>query len=340
MANFVHPGCPMIDPEIHRREALRRLSLLTLSAAAPALLVGCDNADSAPQSNAGVVPEPVDSTGPAFVPPDPEDERRLLAWVSALRSEGFADSSRPLGEAAIRVGELAAGTPYVAYTLEEYIEAGGSPARTEPLTATLTRFDCVSLVEACLAVARVARSTDQPHWDDFAFALERMRYRGGNRRGYSSRLHYFSEWMTDNEDRGLVRILGQELGGETDDRNLRFMTANAGEYPALQFPEVLEEIGEMEQTLDDSPRWVIPTPEIVDAAPQIQTGDILAFATAIDGLDVTHAAFAYRDADDVLRVLHAPLSGGVVEITDSTLPNYVRAINRSTGILIARPLDG
>jgi hypothetical protein len=40
----------------------------------------------------------------------------------------------------------------------------------------------------------------------------------------------------------------------------------------------------------------------------------------------------------VLRVLHAPLSGGVVEVTDDTLPAYVAAIGLSTGILVARPL--
>jgi hypothetical protein len=65
---------------------------------------------------------------------------------------------------------------------------------------------------------------------------------------------------------------------------------------------------------------------------------VLAFATAIEGLDVTHSAFAYRDAAGVLRVLHAPLSGGAVEISRGTLPEYVGAIRRSTGIVVARPL--
>jgi len=53
---------------------------------------------------------------------------------------------------------------------------------------------------------------------------------------------------------------------------------------------------------------------------------------------VTHTAFAYRDREGILRVLHAPLSGGEVEITRATLPEYVAAIRRSTGILVARPL--
>jgi hypothetical protein len=55
-------------------------------------------------------------------------------------------------------------------------------------------------------------------------------------------------------------------------------------------------------------------------------------------LDVTHAAFAYRDASNVLRVLHAPLSGGSVEVSALELPDYVAAIKRSTGILVARPI--
>ena len=79
-------------------------------------------------------------------------------------------------------------------------------------------------------------------------------------------------------------------------------------------------------------------------------------ATRLEGLDrdfrsglascerrelvTSHAAFAYRDTAGVLRVLHAPLSGGVVEVTSSTLHDYVRAIRRATGILIARPLPG
>jgi hypothetical protein len=83
---------------------------------------------------------------------------------------------------------------------------------------------------------------------------------------------------------------------------------------------------------------VIPTARIPEVAGRIETGDVLAFATAIPGLDVTLAAFAYRGPNEILRVLHAPLSGGVVEVTRVTLPQYVAAIRRSTGILIARPL--
>jgi hypothetical protein len=269
--------------------------------------------------------------------PDP-GRRRLEQWVAALRSERLATPAAPLGGAAVRVGRLAAGTPYQPGTLEAYLREGGSPQSREPLTLALTHFDCVTLVESCLAVARTAPGAEAPTWERFGHEIERMRYRGGERGSYATRLHYFSEWITDGASRGLVRDLGGELGGVADDRPLRFMTEHRTSYPALADDTVVEQIAAIERGLDGRPRRVVPTDRIAAVADRIETGDVLAFATAISGLDVTHSAFACRTEDGVLRVLHAPLSGGVVEVTRSTLPEYVAAIRRSTGILVARPL--
>jgi hypothetical protein len=198
----------------------------------------------------------------------------------------------------------------------------------------------VSLVEACLAVARVADDEAPPSWERFGREIERMRYRGGQRGSYTSRLHYFSEWITDGARRGLLRDRSAELGGVEDARPLRFMTEHRSSYPALADAEAFREIAAMERRLDGHPRRVLPTARIPEVAERIESGDVLAFATAIPGLDVTHAAFAYRDAHGTLRVLHAPLSGGVVEVSRAPLPQYVAAIRRSTGILVAQPLAG
>ncbi|MEO8562698.1 MAG: N-acetylmuramoyl-L-alanine amidase-like domain-containing protein [bacterium] len=265
-----------------------------------------------------------------------EDLTRLTRWTATLRSEGLQRASALFGRATARAGELAIGTPYEANTLEAYLRAGGSASAREPLTASLTRFDCVTLVESSLSVARVARAGGAPTWERFEREIERMRYRGGSRGSYPSRLHYFSEWIADGERRGLVRDLGGALGGIEDTRPLRFMTEHRGSYVALADDGVFKAIGEMERGLDDRPRRVIPTAKIAEVSDGIQTGDVLAFATAIPGLDVTHAAFAYRDETGTLRVLHAPLSGGAVEVSKATLPDYVAALRRSTGILVAR----
>ena len=67
-------------------------------------------------------------------------------------------------------------------------------------------------------------------------------------------------------------------------------------------------------------------------------GDVLAFGTSISGLDVTHTGLAYRDGRGVLRVLHAPLSGGVVQVSRGTLAQYVAGLRGCTGILAVRSL--
>jgi cell wall-associated NlpC family hydrolase len=268
---------------------------------------------------------------------DPDLER-LNAWVGVLRAARLSRATVPVGLAAIRVGELAAGSPYQAGSLDEYLSRGGRPTDLEPLVLSLSHFDCVTLVESCLAVARVAARYAKPSWERFGQEIQRMRYRGGQRLDYSSRLHYFSEWISDGQRRGLVRDLGLDLGAIPDSRPLRFMTEHRSSYPALADGEEFRHIQDIEQRLDDRPRQVIPTERIEEVADRIRSGDVLAFATETPGLDVSHAAFAHRGTDGVLRVLHAPLSGGVVEISRLTLPGYVKAIRHATGILVARPL--
>jgi hypothetical protein len=310
------------DQNLSRRDLLRNAALGAAALVFPAPLVACSR--GAP------------SREPRTESLDP-DRERLTRWTGKLQAEGLTRPETPPGRSAIRVGELAVGTPYEPFTLEAYLKGGGSPFQ-EPLTVSLTRFDCVTLVESCLAVARLAGKTGAVTWDQFGREIERMRYRGGERRGYTSRLHYFSEWITDGEKRGLVKDVGAELGGAEDARPLRFMTEHRAKYPGLADDGVFREIEAIERTISRHPRRVIPTKRIPEVVNRIETGDVLAFATEIPGLDVTHTAFAHRSADGILRVLHAPLSGGVVEVTRTTLPEYVAAIRRSTGILVARPL--
>jgi hypothetical protein len=305
----------MSEERLSRRELISRAGALAALVALPGTLAASSRGRSNP------------------------DEERLAAWVAALRNERLTSHDAPFGPAVIRAAALAIGTPYEAATLEAYLAAGGSP-RAEPLVASLTRFDCVTLVESAIAVARSASRPGTPAWSDFAREIERMRYRDGARSGYASRLHYFSEWIRHGEGSGLLTDLGRDLGGVPDTRPLRFMTEHRASYPALADDATFAEIGAMERRLDSAPRLVVPTAGIPAAADRIANGDILAFATTLPGLDVTHAAFAHRDGAGTLRVLHAPLSGGVVEITASTLTEYVAAIRGCSGILVARPARG
>src|SRR5215210_2282336 len=165
-----------MDPHFTRRSFLQRLAGVAAALGIPGPLLACNP-----------------SQHPA--PPD-QSRSRLAEWSRKLASEGLSRPEVPLGRRVSRVGELAGGSPYEPFTLDAYLRGGGSPAE-EPLTLSLTRFDCVTLVEACLAVSRVAGTEAFSSWDQFGGEVERMRYRDGRRKGYTSRLHYFSEWISD-----------------------------------------------------------------------------------------------------------------------------------------------
>jgi cell wall-associated NlpC family hydrolase len=69
----------------------------------------------------------------------------------------------------------------------------------------------------------------------------------------------------------------------------------------------------------------------------IQPGDILAFTTNQDGLDVAHVGLAVRERGR-LRLLHASRREGAVVVSAETLPAYLRRRGNFTGILVARAL--
>jgi hypothetical protein len=265
------------------------------------------------------------------------DLARFDGWTAELRTAQLTDRSIPLGIASARIAALAVGTPYEAHLLDAYLRRGDAPA-TEPLTLSLTRFDCNSFVESCVAVARAARVGGSPTWRGFGREVERMRYRSGLRGDYTTRLHYFSEWIADGDNRGLLRDVGFALGGVEDRRPLRFMTEHRDSYVALADDRVFKSMKEMEKRLDHVPRRVIPTARIAEVEDRIQNGDVIGFATNTPGLDVTHCAVAVRDSRGVLHAAHAPLAGGGVEVSKLALPEYVAQLRDASGIMVARPI--
>ena len=265
------------------------------------------------------------------------DIARFDGWTSDLRTAELTDRSVPLGLATARVAGLAVGTPYEAHLLDAYLRPGDGPV-TEPLTLSLTRFASNSFVESCVAVARAARVGGTPTWKGFGREVERMRYRAGLRGDYTTRLHYFSEWVADGDQRSLLRDIGFALGGVEDKRPLRFMTEHRDTYVALANDRVFKSVEEMEKRLDNVSRRVIPTARIAEVQDRIQNGDVIGFATNTPGLDVTHCAIAVRDKRGVLRVAQPSLNGGVVEVSRVSLPEYVAQLRDASGIMIARPI--
>ena len=106
----------------------------------------------------------------------------------------------------------------------------------------LEELDCVTFVGNVLALARFVQtvpdellvaSAGGPQQPLFSWLLQDIRYRGGVLEEYPSRLHYFSEWIGDNDKMGLVRDVSQELGGVAEDEPIDFMTTHPDAYRQL-----------------------------------------------------------------------------------------------------------
>ena len=196
----------------------------------------------------------------------------------------------------------------------------------------------MTFVEAVLAMGRGVAQQDYS-FDGYAQRLQAQRYRGTATPSYCARLHYFSEWIADNDRRGVVERVTAELGGERIDRTLSFMSEHREAYDRLADNDSLYTcIQDMEADLRaQNHAWhVIPQDEIGRVTDRIEAGDIIGLATDIEGLDIAHTALAFRGADGQLGLLHASLSGEVVVSPD--IQQYIQQIDHQIGIVVARPI--
>ena len=256
---------------------------------------------------------------------DEEMFRTKVEWADANRL-----SESPFGEIVGAIGRSFLDTPYVAHSLET--------SGAEELIVNLRAFDCVTFVESTLAIARCIR-TAKTSFNDFRRELQRLRYRNSVLDGYASRLHYFSDWIQDNEKKGVVKNISGELGGETHRKVLNFMSTHRSSYPQLHDEVVLKRIEHLETEISQRPLQIISRSVVAEAEPRMQTGDIVALATSMAGIDFSHTGLAVVSEERV-RYLHAPLSGGSVQLSPASLGEYVRQGTKSlTGISVVRPLD-
>lgn len=255
--------------------------------------------------------------------------KAIMAW-----DQGW--EALPMGESMVRIGLSFLGTTYVPGTLEVAGEEG--------VVVNLLQFDCVTFVENVLAIARFIRAvepeileTETQMREAYRGLLREIRYRGGRVDGYPSRLHYFSHWIQDNESRGLVREITQDLGGEMDPEAIDYMSQHPESYRQLMDPYNLGAIREIESWLSGQTRYKIFQEDLPARRDQIQNGDIIAITSTVPGLDVAHTGLAYWQGGE-LHLLHAPMVDDVVEVSRLPLAERIWRVDAQDGIRVVRPL--
>jgi hypothetical protein len=276
------------------------------------------------------IARPAPATGPDRDPnvfTGRETFDRLLALA---RDGGWSDL--PIGDRIGAVGMALRQTPYVDATLELY-------ADREVCSVNLRGLDCVTFFETALAFARMLRRggrTPEALLAEVAFT----RYRGGRLTDYASRLHYTSDWLFDNDRKGVARLITRELPGAARfAKRVSYMSTHPEAYRQLRASsDLVREIARLEAEINAREMDYLPKEKVAAAAPLLRTGDIVGVTTALAGLDCAHTGLCYRDPAGVVRFLHASTTRKAV-ILDGDLATYLARVSTHTGIMVARPLE-
>ncbi len=205
----------------------------------------------------------------------------------------------------------------------------------EQLVVNFRELDCTTYLENVVALSK-ALSNDSVTTDDFLKELENLRYRNGKLTDYSSRLHYFSDWIYENEKKGIVKNITAEIGGEKYNKTINFMSTHVDSYPALQAEtSLVEEIRKTENEINKRELFFIPETKIQQLEDQIQNGDLIAITTKIEGLDISHVGIAIH-LDNRLHLMHASSKAKKVVISDLPLAEMLMQSKYQSGIMVAR----
>ena len=221
------------------------------------------------------------------------------------------------------------GIPYCGGTLDVN--------ENESLVVRTDSVDCTTYVETVLAMY-LASKIEYGGYNDFKKALTKIRYRDGVIKGYSSRLHYFSDWVTDNEKKGILYEVTSRSNHSQRHFSINYMTKHSGLYRRLKEDSLsVNEMLCVEEKWKNYDMSYIPKELLKEHHNNIDicNGDILALTTNIDGLDVLHLGFAVW-VDGNIHLLHASSLYGRVVLDPMSLYEYLKDRNKHTGIRVIR----
>jgi Protein of unknown function (DUF1460) len=240
----------------------------------------------------------------------------------------------PIGDLMGKIAQELIGTPYQADTLEL------SPDR-EFCCVNLTALDCVTFFETTLAFARMLKKGGRTP-TDLVGEVSFMRYRGGVIGDYSSRLHYMSDWFSDNESKHVVILLSDLPGAERFTQKVSSMSSHpASSRQLVAHPELIAKIKHAETAINNRSLKFIPMDKIAAVEPLLKTGDVVAVCTSLAGLDVVHTGLVFRGDDGVAHFMDATSKKRSMKVTIEPGP-ISGALNWSknlTGAIFARPLE-
>ena len=225
------------------------------------------------------------------------------------------------------------GVPYVAHTLELNDK--------EQLVVNTRELDCTTLVETVTALTLCAQQGKKT-WNDYLTTLKTLRYRQGQLDGYTSRLHYFSDWIRDKQSMKIIKEIQSPNPPFTAVQrvNVNYMSTHPTAYKALKAqPELVPVIRQQEQSLNTVKARYIPKSALRRSTKALRQavhdGDIIAITCNKKGLDIAHLGFAVWKKDG-LHLLNASMIHKKVVEEPMTFYQYLQKHPSHTGIRVLR----
>lgn len=259
--------------------------------------------------------------GVVYLQKDKEIAEKVLKQFRAEKNISTA-------ELVMKIGLFFIETPYVAHTLE---------FEPEQLVINLRELDCTTFAESSLALAMTIKESN-PTFEKYCANLQNLRYYNGEITNYTSRIHYFSDWIFENSKRDFVADVSGEIGQTPYPLNVGFMSTHPESYKQLAGnSSFVTIIAEKEKYISTRKMFYIPEDKLSEVESYLKDGDIVGITTNMKGLDISHVGILVRK-NNRIHLLNASSISMKVELTEGTLEEYLKNSKSSNGIMVARPL--
>ncbi len=220
------------------------------------------------------------------------------------------------------------GIPYAGSTLDQ--------KEDETLVINLSEMDCVTYVENVLALSLAVREHNLSQ-TSLVNNVKKIRYRNNEIVDFSSRIHYTSDWIVENEENKLIKNISKELSGVKETKKINFMSTHRSSYNQIANNDSLYlKIVKMEEEVNARGGfYYLPKKLITAKSDEIPHMSVVAFITAIPGLDTSHVGFAFHK-NGKLTFIHASSLKQKVVINDKTLSEYCLSQKNCKGIIVVK----
>lgn len=250
--------------------------------------------------------------------------------INSLLAEGLQSGLKTANELVVFYAHKLEGTPYVGHTLE---------GEEEKLTINIDELDCTTFVETLYALSRTTLN-GRYSWRDYAQNLEDLRYRHGEMGDYSSRLHYMSDWIIDNSNRGnIVDVTPDIACVRYKIKDINFMSTHRSSYVSLATDDImLEKIKNFEVGYRNHRFPYIKKDQLnsKDVRKIVKRGDFVGLVTRTEGLDISHLGIIELDSKGNPVLLDASSRGKKVMLEPVDLRTQLSKNKDNEGVRFFR----